>query len=147
MAIFKCRICGAQYDFQASVCPSCGIKSKRDYPSPLFFIITAMLLLLVILVALNKTPYDPNKPIDYSSEAIYAARDLMEQRLKSPATAEFQSTREAQYQTFEENGKQLYVVTSYVDSENSFGANLRTNFAITMSKIGSTWYLEEIHTW
>lgn len=155
---YSCPKCNAVFNEPQKFCQNCGFQFGQS-PSPtqqsssgcgsailwLIGIGAALFLILFIISYIrieNEAPKDSLK-----RNAIYAARDLMEQRLKSPSSASFQSTSEAQYQTFEENGKQLYVVTSYVDSENSFGAKIRTNFAITMSKSGTTWYLEDIYTW
>lgn len=63
------------------------------------------------------------------------AQDVVNQDLKSPSTAKFCAIQEAT--VYHQTGKQ-YFVMGYVDSENGFGAMMRTNFAVwlTMTKHG-----------
>lgn len=148
MAFFNCRKCGKEYDFTLLNCPHCGGQTKRTISTKFILGIIIAIFIVGIMGELNRDKStNSNYEYDYRSEAIYASRDLMEQRLKAPATADFQSTSEAKYQTYQENGEQLYTVTSYVDAQNSFGANIRTHYAITMRHSGTMWYLVDINTW
>lgn len=69
-------------------------------------------------------------------DAYRVCRDAMRDRLKAPATAEFQSAYEAaitQQDTY-------YFVESWVDSENAFGALLRTHYTCTVQHVGDGVY-------
>lgn len=83
----------------------------------------------------------------YRLSALIAAEQIMSQRLNAPSTAKFQPKREAKYRIDNSTGEEFHVVTSYVDSQNSFGAMLRTNFILVMKTTGTDWHLEEIFTW
>lgn len=62
-----------------------------------------------------------------SAEAITLCNAIVKEQLKAPKTAKFKWIAE---HTFD--GKDLYTVKSYVDSENSFGAMIRTHFLCGM---------------
>jgi hypothetical protein len=55
-----------------------------------------------------------------------ACQDAMRRRLKAPATAQFPLVREVDV---DRTGDGKYSYRSYVDSQNSFGAMLRTQFS------------------
>ncbi|MBZ0136385.1 MAG: hypothetical protein K8I27_08445 [Planctomycetes bacterium] len=66
------------------------------------------------------------------------AQTFVKQRLKAPATAEFPEHYdvEAWYE-----GESRYRFVGYVDSQNSFGANMRTRFEIVVQEQGDGWLL------
>lgn len=70
------------------------------------------------------------------------AEEFVKNSLKSPSSAKFQWYDENQV---EDLGDGKYKVTSYVDSQNSFGAMLRTNYVCTVKYIGNDkWSLEDL---
>lgn len=87
-----------------------------------------LLLLLPILfvggctaiVVMNQKPYDPNNSV----EAISQCETRVEEQLKAPATAEFDS---------EAKGGGPWQVTGTVDSENGFGAMIRSTYQCTVT--------------
>lgn len=71
----------------------------------------------------DNTPTDTNKMLAYSY-----AEDFVKQRLKSPSTAEFPGLFEkADHIT--ELGNDEYLINSWVDSQNGFGAMIRSKFS------------------
>lgn len=74
----------------------------------------------------------------YSAHA--ACAEFTRDRLKSPATADFPE--------YDDRGVTIshagdtWTVRSFVDAENSFGANIRTDFVCVVEARGDTWYLE-----
>jgi len=66
------------------------------------------------------------------------AQELVKQRLKAPATAEFPEHYDVQawYE-----GENRYRFRGWVDSENSFGANIRTRFEIVVQEQDNGWGL------
>lgn len=62
--------------------------------------------------------------------AIAYCHQFVEDRLKSPGSADFPSFGEHQVATVSE---QQWRVSSYVDAENSFGASLRTDWTCEIS--------------
>ena len=70
--------------------------------------------------------YSPNREKD----AWVCAQDIVNSNLKAPATAKFCSYTEA---TITHNGGSDYTVKGYVDAENSYGVQIRTNFTVTLT--------------
>jgi len=66
------------------------------------------------------------------TEVCVQAQMLIEQTLKSPATADFPVCNDFSITRTTDGG---YIVESYVDSQNGFGALIRTDFTIAFSYI------------
>jgi hypothetical protein len=83
-------------------------------------------------------------PADGSGDDVgawVAMQMFVEDRLKSPATADFPWGAQDQVKDL---GGGRYFVDSYVDSENSFGANVRTRFKGYIRKENERWVLESL---
>lgn len=63
------------------------------------------------------------------------AEKVVTANLKSPSTAKFPFSYGDEGVSFSKSGN-LYTVTGWVDAENSYGAELRSNFIVTMTKSG-----------
>jgi hypothetical protein len=93
-------------------------------------LITIGVVLAVIFGAALKpadktaAPLVPTKAT--AANACYMAEVFVEQRLKAPATAKHPWCSEA---VVSETGENEFLVVSYVDSQNSFGALIRTKYA------------------
>ena len=77
------------------------------------------------------------------------AQKFVIDRVKSPATAEFPSVlwdkSEIEWSYDEE--EDTYIISSYVDSQNAFGATVRTNFIAKLQNTeGKNWKLLKLHT-
>lgn len=103
----------------------------------------AIAAILFIVIFLSKSP----APDSTREDAIYASMELLKQKLKAPSTADFPSVSKARYSIEMINDETIYVVSSYVDAQNSFGAMIRTNYTIKMRKSGDKYYLIDIKTW
>jgi hypothetical protein len=85
---------------------------------------------------------------DLSSAAFIICKNHITNRLKSPSTAVFQFLDYSSINL----GQERYVVKSYVDSQNSFGAMIRTTFLCQLRFTGTDqadirhWELEGIST-
>jgi hypothetical protein len=103
----------------------------------------AMVLSLIVFVSGCNS--DTEKPKHDKMTASIMAEEFMNDRLKSPGSAEFQSYPKQQI-TDLGNGK--YKVASYVDSQNSFGALVRTHYVCTLQYRTETddWNLEDLQT-
>ena len=82
---------------------------------------------------------------DYSGGSTYAYRmcqKFIEERLKSPATAEWPN--KSDIETYTIRGKEdAFQIRGYVDSQNGFGALLRMNYVCEVSYIGQdNWHLD-----
>jgi hypothetical protein len=77
-------------------------------------------------------------------EIMTFAQLLVEKRLTAPSTAKH-PWGSSNYKITDLGGNR-YTVSSYVDSQNSFGARIRTNYAVTIKKSGDSWILESMTT-
>lgn len=77
---------------------------------------------------------------NYSDAFVYG-KEYVKQNLKAPSTAKFGSYGNSSVQHY--TGCK-FVVTGYVDSQNSFGAMLRSNYSVTLTPSGLGWTLENI---
>jgi hypothetical protein len=89
----------------------------------------------------STTPQGENCSDSISAKIM--AENFMEKRLKSPSTADFCNS--ASDFAAERDGSN-WVVTGCVDSENSFGATIRTNFKVTMTCATDGWTLVNLTT-
>jgi len=97
----------------------------------LAFFLAPVALIIILLVgggiwsAFNPSSTAPNK-----YEAIRYCEDQVRDQLKAPSTAEFDSDSSSTSSPF--------VITGSVDSENSFGATLRSDFQCTVTISGDS---------
>ena len=70
------------------------------------------------------------------------AQEYVDSTLKSPASAKYPWTPDA----VEKDGD-CYIVTAWVDAQNSFGAMLRTHFRCTVCFAGETWQVTAFNSW
>jgi len=74
--------------------------------------------------------------------AYVVCQQFVEDRLKAPVTAEFGGPYS---QVTKSLGGGRFVVDTYVDSQNSFGAMIRTEFSCTVQNTGGdNWHLESL---
>lgn len=69
------------------------------------------------------------------------AQEFVKDRLKSPGSAEFPWHANSYVTAL---GNNRFRVKAYVDSQNVFGALIRTNFDLTLRREGERWMLESI---
>ncbi|MFJ3319377.1 hypothetical protein [Curtobacterium sp. NPDC086286] len=81
-------------------------------------------LVIVILLAISAAFGGGTSSSDNSVEAQIACENRIKDALKSPSSADFND---------DVSGSGPYTVTGTVDSENSFGAMLRSNFQCTVT--------------
>lgn len=76
--------------------------------------------------------------------ACMMAQKFMANQLKAPASAKFPNcTRDAA--SFAGNGE--FIVSSYVDAQNSFGASIRTSFVMRVQSLGNDqWKMLQVVT-
>jgi len=74
--------------------------------------------------------------------AYAACERAVETELVSPGSAEFSGATGSE---IEEVSEGLYAIRGYVDSENSFGASLRTDFTCRVAEDGDDWDLRRIN--
>lgn len=77
----------------------------------------------------------PRNDVPDEGEAYIIAKHFVEQNLKAPATADFPWSADQSIK--KPDGR--YIVRGHVDSENSFGANIRSQFLVEMRFKGGEW--------
>ncbi len=86
-------------------------------------VVGAIAILMAIIGGINACSKRPDSNANSKYEAIAQCEDRIKQLLKSPATAEFET---------DATGSGTWKVTGTVDSDNSFGASLRSSFQCTV---------------
>ena len=89
--------------------------------------IAAGLFILTLLSLPFYKPSPENNSI--ANEARTICQNFVLKKLKSPSSAKFPWDGKAHHL-----GTNKYALTSYVDSQNSFGANIRTHFKCIVNK-------------
>jgi len=98
-----------------------------------------------------KAPAPPDPAEHWNStdgkiEALVMAHQFMERRLKAPSTADFPSIVSDGVGVSHLGGG-VFIVNSYVDAQNSFGAKIRTRFICKLKDNGDkTWALMSLST-
>ncbi len=142
--LVKCGECGKEISPKAKSCPHCGapVKELKSFSGCSTAII--VIVLLTLYGAYNEGLLDgkpgDQKPATQSSHQTsgdgvtdkLAAYDMMEKfvikRLKSPSTAKFPSVWDDRDKHVRFVSDHTYIITSWVDSQNGFGAMIRTQF-------------------
>ena len=149
--LIDCPKCHKEICSRDATCAHCGATinpAKQTEFSPLGVGCAALLAIPFLFFLLSSDSDNdpesssPPKPAHSPSGAWRMCKVFVEKGLKAPATADFPWYSE-NYVT--KLGGAKYRVESYVDAQNSFGAQLRTNFSCTAKWIGgSNWQQEEM---
>jgi hypothetical protein len=132
----KCPQCQMEISPLAKKCPHCQSKIKQPMSVIVkFFLIALGISIFAALVmggdgtSQSATPDSSvyGTPQDF---AWVIAENQIEKLLKSPSTAEFCKPKVTDL------GNNKYVVASCVDSQNGFGAMLRSNWTVTLTYSG-----------
>lgn len=151
----NCKACGKPVSRKLKACMHCGEPVRSSLPMLLFkaFIISAAILggfnycfmkfneIALEFEQADAIPWDER---NYESTAYRMCADRVRQNLKSPSTAEFESVWDGRYDNVVQAG-QRYYFESYVDSENGFGATLRTHFQCSVSQVSEgSWRINKL---
>jgi hypothetical protein len=127
----KCKYCAMMIPYDARICPHC----RKKQPSTIKTVIAVGVILILlgpcIAVMFNleknsSTKTQVKKEYPTEIDACVVSTHIVQDYLKAPSTAKFPWTCAAvKLQTG------AWHVRSYVDSQNSFGAMLRTNYMWT----------------
>lgn len=102
-----------------------------------------VLIVLVVILGMIFSPGEKSDERDWALEAYFVAQDFVTTQLKAPGTAKFPlSTDPAVTITRRDNG--AWLISGYVDAQNSFGALIRTRYICSVKEgSGGKWRLEE----
>ena len=149
--LVECKTCKKEVANGVRKCPHCGqtnptISTKQNIFAFIFLVVIAVIL----LKACESTPEEAaadkaaaaERECKDSNMAYAMSQQFIKRSLKSPATADF---------PFQPNqniykGECLHLISSYVDSQNSFGATIRsqTSVSLRFDKELNNWLLEDI---
>jgi hypothetical protein len=128
--------------------PKSGLSGKSKGAEKLATYITIGIVLLIFIASLNtksnksssrKTDTAATKSYDAGSrniEAYNMMETFVKKRLKSPSKAEFPGVFDGKVDHVTYDGMGVYNISSYVDSQNSFGATIRTRFSGSIEDLG-----------
>lgn len=146
--IKKCKKCMEEITDNAKICSKCNTKIKYPWYLKLaigiiIFSIVTIILIISIVSSDNKSKNISVKIIpsptseslhsltsSQEGEFSYLAQDTIIKFLKSPSTAKFPGMIMESNKWKVIRNKELVQVSSYVDSQNSFGAMIRSNFVV-----------------
>jgi len=127
------------------------------------FSLVLIALMAAFVVAVVMTPYQPSpaaapadvtrnwisaQPSDdqLSVEACEQAKTAVLAQLKAPANAKFPGCvfGANEYQIKTDDQRKTFSVFGYVDSQNSFGALIRSRFGVILDRVNGQWSTEKV---
>jgi hypothetical protein len=152
MALISCPECSKEVSDKAKSCPHCGYElnsgssknTKMSKKSGKGTVILTVILFVGIFILILHTAGIFSKDTSNSSSssssnvsknrslAYHYAKDFVKKQLKSPSTAEFPGIFEKDGHIVE-LGNDSYKIVSWVDSQNGFGATIRSKFSCTIT--------------
>ena len=148
----KCPECFAEVPEKAKKCSHCG--SKLPQPTSMLVKVLAVVFGIGLFTSIftavisppSSAPSVPEQPSAYQlklSVQVYS-ESFIERLLKAPSTAKFC------HETVTDLGDNRWRVSSCVDSQNSYGAMIRSDWETTLAYLGgdidsgSNWKLEKV---
>lgn len=119
----KCSHCAMMIPIEARICPHCR-KDLRLMTTPvkIFLVLLAVSILTALLIGKPAQQLAPQEQ-DRRYEACIFSRELVQEFLKAPSTAKFGECEGLK------NTDGRFIIVSYVDAQNSFGAMIRSKYA------------------
>ena len=137
----KCGECLAEIPKKAKKCSHCSSKQKEKYGVKHLVIGIFVIFIFSIIISMSGTGgggsvanTSGSKKVE-GSEAFIIAQSYVKSALKSPSTADFPTFDYSVQKISEDEFK----ITSYVDSQNSFGAEVRTSWTAITLYVGGDW--------
>jgi len=107
---------------------------QQKKTSGCFTIIVVIVLIFIIHSLFSTDPKDSASNVPDDTEAFITAEDYVKHELKAPTTADFSGGH-----TCERGPDNTYSLRGYVDSQNSFGAMLRSTWTVKLKWLGGDW--------
>jgi len=122
-------------------------KIKWYWNNPLAKPAIVLILMIFVFIKCNGSSETSSPEISSNNYkvqlAFRSAKDEMRKNLKSPSTAKFANEfdKESKYRI---NSDGSIYIQSYVDAQNSFGSQIRTNYSCTIDSNGK---VKDLLTW
>lgn len=100
-------------------------KNKQEWKQALWIVGAAIVVFLIV----KGESFSSKENFCSKEYAIVHAEDVVRNRLKSPTSAEFPSWSSFNVRNI---GECVFIVSSYVDAQNGFGAQIRSNFMVKL---------------
>lgn len=145
MPSFTCAHCAQKVPVTAAQCPHCGKSPRKSDPvatviNTVFAAVAALSVAWCFGAFDSPESYSPPEPD--ASGAYAVCQDAVEGRLRSPRSARFPWSYTDRVMDL---GDGRFRVRAYVDAENAFGAEVRTDFDCTVAWEGNdTWSVEAL---
>jgi len=128
--------------------PQAPQQPKKNGPKIALIGCGSILALVVIIGIIGAATGGGNDGAPLSESAAVMCESFVKKNLKSPGTADFPGVTDTDYaktKTISDTRPWKYKVTGVVDSQNGFGATVRTDYACTVStKDNDTWTLDDL---
>ncbi len=117
-------------------------EKKKNTKIGCISLLVILFSLFVIIASCSIGGDDEPKPEHDAAGASVMAEQFVKDQLKAPSTAKFQPFLQQQ---IEDLGDGRYTIRAWVDSQNGFGAMIRTNYICTVKYIGNDkWQCENL---
>ena len=136
----KCKVCNKDVASSAPCCPHCGVEEPSGITPPppagmanclevLELVIGVIIVILAVwaLIAFNSSSSSTSSDTKTDSSAWIMAQHFVSNRLKSPSTASY--GWQVPSKCVVASGTNRWRVSGWVDSHNSFGATIRSDFS------------------
>ena len=156
MAWIMCPECRKYLSETVTICPNCGyllsperVSEIKKENARLLLKIGVVILAIsafILYIGISNESSEPEEKTFSRKHLVWTlTQDIIKQYLKSPSTASFGRGGfypEQDTETCVTNlGNDVFSVKGWVDSQNGFGATVRTTFLLKMKCDGKTWEL------
>lgn len=152
MGLTTCKLCKKGVNSKLKHCPFCGNRLP-SYKMIWIFAITVIVIVSIFSHKPSNIKISEQTPVidngwmqeDNSTLAYLMMQDFVEKTLKAPSTAKFPRRYDGPKIVKLKN--QQYLIESWVDAQNSFGAMIRTRFTCIIKQVDNDyWRLVSLKT-
>lgn len=132
----ECIKCGAEIKYSALKCPECKEKQPVKAGRVILGISLMFLFLVIVVIGFSGDSGQSSVPSTPTESQTYIiSQSFVEDYLTAPSTADFPLG----VYTYKALDNDRAIVISYVDSQNGFGAMVRSDYVATVKYLGGDW--------
>ncbi len=142
-----CKSCKKEVSKSAKACPHCGQQNPTVGGASILASVVSITVAVIFIASIfggsdSGAGTKPSKRASptRATDAIYPCKEFVKRRLKAPSTAEFPWSGQKAAKT----AHGTYVVQSYVDAQNGFGAMIRNHYVCEVVRTDNKWKLEDV---